>query len=121
MARSAHAGHTAALGILCEAVVDARGSPHEPDQHGWTPLHRAAYAGHLEAVKILLSFKPIPPSTAKAGAGCSPESKLLARRPEAQEFGQHSSMQEALEGVLVTPLHVARTRSIRKELELAGY
>mmetsp|Transcript_23251 Transcript_23251/g.48669 ORF Transcript_23251/g.48669 Transcript_23251/m.48669 type:complete len:109 (+) Transcript_23251:2099-2425(+) len=94
--------------MLCDAVIKAGGSPHDPDKQGWTPLHRAAHAGHLEAVRALLKpeFGPIRRSTVVAGAGCSSEEKRFAKGV-------------ALEGKVVTPLDMATTEEIRKALKTA--
>jgi hypothetical protein len=99
IARSAHVGHVAAINILGKAMSVVGKSPHDPDKHGWTPLHRAASAGHLDAVKALLQFIPIPPSQAKAGAGCTPEEKAYANMQAGGE----------LEGKVITPWHVTKS------------
>ena len=78
MARSAQAGLAATVRLLCDAVVRFKESPHAPDKLGWTPLHRAAHAGHLDAVNTLLQYIPVPQSQAKSGAGCTPGERNYA-------------------------------------------
>jgi hypothetical protein len=110
VARSAHVGHVLAINMLCEATAAAEKSPHEPDNHGWSPLHRAAYKGHREAVEALLNFRPIPASQAKPGAGCTPEERDLALRVDKRK---------GIVRVMVTPLDVAKDVRIRKVLQEA--
>jgi ankyrin repeat protein len=115
VARSAHVGHVAAINMLCKAVIEAKGSPHAPDKHGWTPLHRAAHAGHLDAVVELLKFVPIPASVAKPGAGCDPADPYYAKLEKPSD----EDVQEILEAKVVTPLHLTKKDEIRKVLQEA--
>ena len=110
VARSARVGHAAAINILCQAVKKAEESPHTTDNFGWTPLHRAAHAGHLDAVKELLKFLPIPASQAKAGAGCTDGEQNYAKRKQGAG---------AVEERVVTPLDVATNEEIKKVLQAA--
>jgi ankyrin repeat protein len=117
VARSAHVGHVAAINMLCKAVIKANESPHAPDKHGWTPLHRAAYAGHLDAVVELLKFVPIPASVAKPGAGCTSADKDYGKLK--LEKPSDKDLQEIKELGLVTPLHLTKKDEIRKVLQEA--
>ena len=50
--RPAESGNADALAVMLERGFD----PHAKDKDGVTALHRAAMAGHPEAVKVLLVF-----------------------------------------------------------------
>lgn len=44
------------LDTLRELLVAKPGLVHSRDSDGYTPLHRAAYSNHLDAISLLLSF-----------------------------------------------------------------
>ena len=113
MARSAQVGHAPAVRLLCDAVDSRKASPHAPDKLGWTPLHRAAHAGHLEAVNTLLQYLPVPRSQAKSGAGCTP-----GERNYAQSVVKSRGV-GVPEGQVVTPLDVATDEGVKQALRAA--
>ena len=118
MARAAHVGHAGAIDALCNAVLKAGGSPHAPDLHGWTPLHRAASAGHLPVVEALLRFRPASLAAVPAGAGCSPEATRFAESFHGAG-GRFTDRSAGGRRATVTPLEVAKTPEIKRVLSEA--
>ena len=116
------AAQTGDLNRLRELLENNRAFASQPDQQGYTPLHYAAYFGHVEAAKFLIgigaevravSLDPLRnhPLHAAASAGHAAVVDLLLAAgadPNAEQTGQwtplHSAAAAGHAGIVTTLL-----------------
>jgi ankyrin repeat protein len=103
---AASEGYTDCAKILVERGADVAGC--DQDKHGWTPLHQAAYQGHLACLSFLLDAGgPLEAQTLKGGRTVLSLAARYGRTRCVEILVERNANVNAVDQFGETPLHRA--------------